>query len=142
MALEVIPRSKMTRTVVQHLSTISAGVNQVDKIGLAAFLSTYVWANKGVKDISSFIYSIAISLIVWSFMTVIIGYAARRFSRNIRRTLIPAVIIMSKGDERAFEKINANTVPAYQSTVYLLITVLMSVVINIASSYLYAYLTK
>jgi hypothetical protein len=78
-------------------------------IGAAAFIALYAYLKGGNLGTSAqIVYLGAVAIVVWTICNLLCGHMGYLFERAMSEKLIPATILLTIGDERAFGKIPEN----------------------------------
>lgn len=114
----------------------------VGNLSAAAFIGVFGYLKvddfPGFKQIS---YFIAVTIVVWTITQLICRYLSNRFEDILLRSFVPPIIVLTKGDERAFARScerNSKTVP---KLVFSAASALVTGALNLLVGYLYAWFT-
>ena len=119
--------------------TISISLSTV---GLALYVAVYGKLAQGGFDFKRGCYLVGIGLTLWALAYTTLAFVSRSVSRKIQGSYIPAVILLTRGDERAFSKINEQSQTAARQLFRFILAVLATLTLNVAASYVYAWLTS
>ena len=138
--LERVPRSDLAKLFLKKLSIINNIVGNFDKIGVAIFFSCYIWFGGGFSNnLDRLVHAASIALTLWGVFSILSQILLNSIATTISNVILPSVIILSDGDERAYKRILEKIGSPYSVLIKLIFTILFGISINIVSSFLYAH---
>jgi hypothetical protein len=140
--LEEIKEPKYTNFLINYIPMINAALKYFSMLGVATFLSSYVYFNNGqIGDIGKLVHSISVAILVWSLISISVIFLRRKISRRLSKNIIPSLILITDGDTKAYETVKSGMNYPYNTCISIIVTAILSIAINILSSYIYTYLT-
>ena len=140
--LKNVVRPRFTNFLLRFNRPIVTAVSQIEKIGAAAFLLTYVYIHEGKNiSISELMSVFAISLLLWALVTIFLRTVVRLSNARFARNIIPTVILITEGDTNAYQKVKERLTSSSTTLVHIISSSVAGIMLNIVASYLYTYLT-
>ncbi len=139
-ALEPVPRSSLMTVTYRNRHLINSVAGSFARLGVAAFIAAYAWF--GRADLGNFqkaAYAISIGFCTWAVVAVIVSEGQRSFRRYVGRCVLPSVILLSEGDNRAFATAKARSEKSVSSVVSITASAVLAIVLNVAASYLFVF---
>jgi hypothetical protein len=112
-------------------------------LGAAAFITLYAYLKGG--DLGGPIqiaYLGSIAIVVWTLSSLLCGHIGALFGSLILRSFVPASVLLTTGDERAFKKVQDRARAATPKLVGYLLTTSGTLLLNVLASFLYAWITR
>jgi hypothetical protein len=117
--------------------------SKFSNIGAAAFIALYAYLKGG--DLGSpvqIVYLGAVAIVIWTICNLVCGHMGFLFETVMSKKLIPATILLTIGDERAFKKIQDRARTVVPKMVCYASTTASTLVVNVVASFLYAWITR
>ena len=112
-------------------------------LGAAAFIALYAYLNGGnLRNITQIIYLGSVAIVLWTISTVLFAHIGHLFANVISKSFIPATILLTTGDERAFKKVQERACAAVPKMFVYGLTIIVALCLNVAASFLYAWMTR
>jgi hypothetical protein len=112
-------------------------------LGAAAFIALYAYLNgSDLRNITQIIYLGAVALVVWTISTVFCAHMGHLFAKVISKSFIPATILLTTGDERAFKKVQERACAVVPKMFIYSLTIIGALCLNVAASFMYAWMTR
>lgn len=109
----------------------------------AAFVFMYGHLTKSdLIDTKWISFFIGMSMVMWSFSTVFVLYIGNLTASIIVKSVIPAVIILTAGDQKAYQKLKERSNNLTYTILKFILGYSAAFGVNIAASYAYAWLTR
>jgi len=140
--LQHTPQKKFNNFLLRHYQVLRESLGQFGRIGLAAFLGGYVWFNDGeINSLGDLTLAVALGLLIWAVFLVLKSPIERKLLKRLTLNIIPSVIILTEGDERTYSEIESSLNSPLNTLLTYLVTAILSLFVNVGSSYLYTYLS-
>ena len=137
--LEKIPTKPFSEFLASKVQIISNIAYQSGNIGLAVFLASYAFFSIGSNiETVELIYAVAIAIIVRSLFQIVGSSVARLATRKIAQNAFPSVILLTSADENCLQELQKNTVHPAVILLKFAGWIVLTVLVNIASTYIYA----
>jgi hypothetical protein len=141
--LEESPTSKWYKRFTTFQLNWRFTFSKFANIGAAIFIALYAYLNRGdVGNLTQIIYLGSVAIVAWTISLVLCAHIGNLFESLISKSFIPAAIVLTTGDERAFKKVQerARNVPPKMALYGL--TIVGTIGLNVLASYLYAWMTR
>ena len=117
--------------------------NRVANIGAAAFIALYAYLNgNALQKPVHIVYLGSVTIVAWTLSTLLCTHLGHLFGSMISKSLIPATVLLTTGDDRAFNKIRDRARTVVPKMVLYGLTVVGTVFLNVLASGLYAWMTR
>jgi hypothetical protein len=140
--LDSSPTPKINKMLLDKYNIFASLSGQMARIGFAIFLGLYIYTKGGVIRLSEIGYAVCAGLIVWSIYLALrpsfLDFILKRITSNI----VPSVLLLSEADSRCFKRISESLNSSRKTVIGMIATIALSVILNVASSYMYTYLTQ
>ena len=80
-------------------------------------------------------------VVLLAFISLGTRYAGAKFAKSLHLSALPSMIILTRGDEIQSKKTIADSGKSFRRMTICIVSALSGIIINIASSYLYARLS-
>jgi hypothetical protein len=142
-ALESSPTSKWAKWGSQESITWPRLFRQLANLGAAAFLALYAYLKGGnLGGPTEIAYLGSIIITVWTLSSLICGHIGNLFSASIVRSFVPATVLLTTGDERAYAKVQARAKAATPKLIGYILKASSALIFNVVASFLYAWLIR
>jgi hypothetical protein len=112
-------------------------------LGAAAFIASYAYLNgSDLQNPIKMVYLGSVAIVVWTISIVICAHIGHLFAKVISKSLIPATILLTTGDERAFKKVNDRARTVVPKMCIYSVTVIGTLCLNVMASFVYAWITR
>jgi hypothetical protein len=88
------------------------------------------------------VYLGAIAIVIWTASSFLCGHMGYLFDAVLSRNFVPASILLTTGDERAFKKAQDRARNAIPKLVCYTLTTLGALGVNVLASFVYAWMTR
>jgi hypothetical protein len=138
-ALKKMPCAKVSESSFNRFNTLRTVVGQSGRMGLAAFLATYAFLRGSTTiSVKECLFATAVGLCLWSVSTIGRTSVIRFVQNQMGKNFVPTVILMTEGDTRAYGEVKSRQKSGLRSAVALILTALLSILLNVISSAIYA----
>lgn len=118
-------------------------LSRIGYLGSAGFIGMYLWQRGGViNSVGELGYLIAVLICFSVFTNIATTYIGIWFSETIHRSLVPSTILLTVGDERAFSKVTKEQSKSFTHMFSAVGGTLLAIIVNVAASFLYSWMTK
>lgn len=115
--------------------------SQMGRLGFSIFLAIYVYLNQSTLELARLTYAVCAGFSVWSLYAIIRPPIMQAILKRITSNIVPSVLLLSPADKKCYDRI-AKALSSTRATVAgMVMTILLSVAINLISSYIYSYYT-
>jgi len=139
--LRVAPQSKWAKSSVKLIPAIKLLMAQSGRFGFAIFMAGYMLFAGPGGSIRSIVYAACAGLTIWCALNILGVHFSRVISRRISLAVIPAVVLLTEGDARAYEKVKTRINGARSDVIQLGFVGVTQILLNVVASYAYAALT-
>lgn len=142
-SLEKTPENKLNDILFEWFDVSRSLLGQTGRLGMAAFFCGYALFSS-VSDLSfrSVSFAISIGLLISAIFYIAESSVAKSVFKRVSANIIPAVILISDADDRAYANVIKTMNAPIATLASVFMTVVISFIVNIASSYAYAFFTK
>lgn len=141
--LEKIPCSKLNMYLLKNWQTVKELFDSIVSIGLSIFLLGYVWfAGDSLNRLPDAIVALSLGLIILALSKAIAAKLRSSGQEKITANLLPSVILLTDGDTRRLSEFEAERTKSTATLWSLAQMAVASILLNLAASYLFAYLTE
>ncbi|WP_156829170.1 hypothetical protein [Amorphus coralli] len=137
--LKKTPRKPLNDFLYKKYTVIQAGVSQLSRIGMAAFLFGFYAFSPIPAGVSDLVVLAAVGLSIWSVIVMCQASIMRAVRRRISANVVPSVILLNDADCEAYDEVKEGWNSAAITILGLGLTVLLSIASNLISSFLYSY---
>jgi hypothetical protein len=117
--------------------------SRFSNIGAAAFVALYAYLKGGdLGTTVQVVYLGAVAIVVWTICNLICGHMGHLFETVMSKKLIPATILLTVGDERAFKKVQERARTVVPKMVWYAGTTGSTLFLNVAAAFLYVWITR
>ncbi len=135
------PDNQVNRVIAKRYGLIRSLVNESPRLGAAAYLvAAAYFFDASDYSLQTLLISGSLLLVIWALFTVLSGHVSRRVLARVKRNIIPSVIILSRSDEVAFERVLADRNRPEFTLVGLVGMFLFSLLINVCSTWVISLL--
>lgn len=134
-------KPKMSAFLIDGQNTIRLTIMQSGRIGLAAFLLSAVYFSRAALNLENVVYILGFGILLSAFVSIIQSKVSNFILGRIISNFIPGVIIISKVDTEKYNELVSKLSSPFASLMGVAATVILSVAVNIGSSYAYTWLT-
>jgi hypothetical protein len=138
--LKKAPQSKWAKAAAKFLPILRLLLGQSGRLGFAAFMAGYLWFSGPGESIRRAAYAACFGLMLWCFATVIGAYITRVLTRRLSLAVMPAIIVLTEGDGRAYEKVKERLEGIGSDSIKLVFVAVTQIALNVIASYVYAAL--
>ena len=116
--------------------------NRIALVGSAIFLSSYCYFRDGyLGNSGQIVYLISFAIILWAIMSIFCDRVGDLFSEVIFKSFIPPIILITRGDERAFKRIKDRADRAVPKLILYSVSVFGALAVHLVASFIYSWLT-
>lgn len=141
--LDSTPSRRFTEALIAWHPTLNSIINQCGRLGMAAFIMTYIIINSSrdilVTDIA---LASAVALVLWSLFSILSTASRKQIPITILSNIVPSVILLTEGDKKAFKETIDSMKSSGNALINLVFTIIFGIALNIASSYIYSWFTQ
>ena len=87
-------------------------------------------------------YLASIAIVVWTLTGLICSHIGELFGYSISRSFVPAAVLLTNGDERAFKKIQERAQASTPKLIRYMLTIGGTLFLNVIASFLYASISR
>ena len=141
-SLEDTPSRKLNDILLDNFPTLNSTLSQSGRIGMAAFLATYVGFSASISiSLTDLTFAVSIGLLIWAIFAIVQSSLRNTIHKRLTMNIVPSVILLTLGDERAYSDIEESRNSPTNTVLYYCGVVFVGLAINIISSYIYTRLT-
>lgn len=142
-SLERVKRNKWVEKLALSRTNWGFAFSRISSLNVAVFLFLFAYLNDSRNySAQSVVYLIATAVLIWMISTVVTWRLGRIFTGAVRRSIVPASILLTKGDERKFAEISQVYSRALPGIIKAMFGAIGAVSLNIIASFLYTWLSK
>ncbi|MBP2512786.1 MULTISPECIES: hypothetical protein [unclassified Sphingomonas] len=138
--LRKMPQTKINSWLVRNWRLLKDTIDNTPTIGLAAFVAFYGARHPDYPDtLSAPLSSAALAIAIMAILSSTKGQMAVFFMRRLTHNILPTIILLTTGDERRFDDYQKARASASTTIAAWLMLPVISILLNIASNYIYDY---
>jgi hypothetical protein len=112
-------------------------------VGAASFIALYAYLKGGaLGDAAQIVYLGAVAIIIWTVCNLICSTMGNRFESVLSKKVIPATILLTVGDERAFDRIKKRAGTVVPKMTCYIFGTLGTLLLNVIAGFIYAWITR
>lgn len=143
LTLDKPPKPKANTFIFYNFPLLDNILGQFGRIGMAIFLSFFVYLNQGNLDsLGRLTLAVSVGLAIWSIFLTARSIITKRIFKRVTCAIIPTVILLNDGDEKAYKNVLAEVGSPALPAFGFLFTVSIAIGANLLSSYIFDYLTR
>lgn len=140
--LKPTPKPRVNAFLLKNLQIIRSFMDQSSRIGMAFFFLTYAYlAKPSIFSLEKILIIGGISMFIWAGVAILIRFTSLILLKRVYSNVIPSVVLLNSKDEDVFDGIIKRAASPIVTLIGIFTTVLVSFVVNVASSYVYAWLS-
>lgn len=139
--LKKTPVKKFNEAVLRSFETIRTLMFQVGRVGMAFFIGAYIWFAPKEVTVAQAALASSVGLLLWVLFAVVHAPISKWLFRRLQLNVVPSVILLTDADERVYGEVTASLNSPVITIGAVIFSVVMSVVVNVGSSFIYAYMT-
>lgn len=129
--------------ITKNFQIFNSIFDQFTRLGLSAFLLTFALLHKQVEvKLLDCIYAISVCIFVWSIISIFSKKISTNFTDKVLRCIPPSVILLTTGDEDAFNRFKSTKNSYYIGIISFSAMSFFSIALNVRASFIYSYLTQ
>lgn len=133
------PKSSLNNLILTSSDTIASFLRESPRVGMAVFVASFVIFKGSQRfSITEILYGLSLALFIWSILAVASSALMRSIRRRTVKNIVPTVIILTDGDERAYNEIKSARSSAGMTIGYVFLAAIFNILLNIISSYIYS----
>lgn len=140
-SLEESPNSRFLAYLSSSGFPWEFSMKSLSALTTAIFIFIFWYISKNdLVDLKSFYYLLSTALAIWMVSSIVNVYISKRIERVVKSSMIPAVVILTKGDERSFVSVKERAGRFVPSLLIYAFGVLSNFGLNVGASFFYAWL--
>jgi hypothetical protein len=139
--LRKMPQTKINSWLVRNWRLLKDTIDNTPTIGLAAFVAFYgIRHPQYPTDLSVPLVAAAMAISLMAILSSAKGQMAVFFMRRLTHNILPTIILLTTGDNRRYDDYKKARASASATIAAWLMLPIISIILNIASNYVYDYL--
>lgn len=131
---ETPPFSKSLQPILKLMRLF---IPQMGRIGFAAFIMTYLAIAESPLRLISLVQAGCLGLVLWSITNAYSSSLSNYIGGRIALSLMPGVILLTEGDQRAYDAAKKRMKGVGSSLAYYVLALSIQIALNVAASYIY-----
>jgi hypothetical protein len=142
-SLETSPDFKWLSRVRRSPPISAMAFSRLGNFGAAAFVALYAYLRtENLGNVTQLMYFASVTIVIWTIINVFFSYIGGLFAATLSKSFIPASVLLTVGDERAFKRVQDRTKAIVPKLMRYALGASGALLINIIASFMYAWLTR